>query len=94
MAKYTLGLYDFPNEIIVSDYIFSLKLCQKFIVQGVRNLYNWNIINRGERCIISISISFPGVKKQKLAEGNHKAKFTHGRKRGTFTKFSGNLYQD
>lgn len=40
MAKYTLGLYDFPNEIIVSDYIFSLKLCQKFIVQGVRNLYN------------------------------------------------------
>jgi len=65
----------------VTDYFFPLKLCQEFSVQALRNLCDRNIIDRGQRCIISISICFPGVKKHKLAEGNHAAKFSHGRKR-------------
>lgn len=37
-------------------FFYHFKFCQEFSVQGLRNLCNWNIIKRGERCPIAISM--------------------------------------
>lgn len=51
-------------------FFYHFKLCQEFTVQGLRNLCNWNIIRRGERCPVAISME------SRSTESYHKVNFS------------------